>query len=111
MVAYGNAQLLSSSVGFATGPVILLLWEISKRCRVVKLIDKFRTSQRCSRYFHAFPRQRQQNLQDEHNVAIPLRQRPILWSRDVNAARNIRLIYQQTRDNGGERPESFQPNL
>jgi hypothetical protein len=112
IVAYGNALFLSSSVGFAAGPVKLLLWEISKRCRV-KVIDEFRTSQLCSRCHHSFPTNvnrtyRIRLCQEQHTVAIPLRRRPILWKRDVNAARNMREIYQHMRATGGGRPAAFQ---
>jgi hypothetical protein len=45
---------LSSSVGFAAGPMKWLLWDSSKRCRV-KVIGEFRTGQRCSKCLHLFP--------------------------------------------------------
>jgi len=103
---FGNGVFPSSMKGVPPAPVTKVRDHLARHGRVV-LVNEFRTSITCSRCFARMKRHEQvhttmhcANHSDSHQRC------PWSWNRDVNAARNIALIF-KVHMAGEDRPRAF----
>lgn len=114
VIAHGNAALDSSSPGHPPRPCKGLLARLKHhRCVVVETLE-YLTSQKCSiccpseklKFARCGGRRFKGALVCNHQSASnhgPL-STVAYWDRDVNAARNIRTMFEHQRDNAGAHP-------